>query len=83
MYFLQDWRERIKQENPEASFGELGRLLGDKWKELDDDKKKPYMEQAARDKVRAEQEKKEYENKIAVHHSQCKGLLGHDSVTGG
>jgi len=58
MYFLQDWRERIKQENPEASFGELGRLLGDKWKELDDDKKKPYMEQAARDKVRAEQEKK-------------------------
>jgi len=65
MYFSQDWRERMKQENPEASFGELGKLLGNKWKELDDDEKKPYMEQAARDKARAEQEKSEYENKNA------------------
>jgi hypothetical protein len=62
MYFSQDWRERMKQENPEASFGtsssrfflyqrpglrvfglglgELGKLLGNKWKELDDDEKK-------------------------------------------
>jgi len=69
MYFSQDWRERIKQENPEASFGELGRLLGIKWKELDDDKKKSYIEQAARDKARAEQETKEYENMDAIHRS--------------
>ena len=30
-------------------------------KELDDEEKKPYMEQAARDKERAETEKKAYE----------------------
>ncbi|KAH9038415.1 high mobility group box domain-containing protein [Lactarius hengduanensis] len=65
MFFSQDWRERIKAENPDASFGEVGKLLGAKWKELDEDEKKPYIEQAARDKTRAEQEKSEYENKNA------------------
>lgn len=62
MFFSQDWRERIKAENPDASFGtsfssffhrpetwaegnsdftgEVGKLLGAKWKELDDEEKK-------------------------------------------
>jgi len=57
MFFSQDWRERIKNENPEAGFGEIGKLLGAKWKEMDDEDKKPYNEQAAGDKLRAEREK--------------------------
>ncbi|KAI0065598.1 HMG-box [Artomyces pyxidatus] len=65
MFFSQDWRERIKTENPDASFGEVGKLLGAKWKELDDDEKKPYVEQAAKDKIRAENQKAEYDNKQA------------------
>jgi HMG (high mobility group) box len=61
MFFSQDWRERIKAENPDASFGmsfsllrcrrhglrafglgagEVGKLLGAKWKELDEEEKK-------------------------------------------
>jgi non-histone chromosomal protein 6 len=61
MFFSQDWRERIKAENPEASFGlslslllmsptwaegfglgagEVGKLLGAKWKELEEEEKK-------------------------------------------
>jgi len=60
MFFSQDWRERIKTENPDASFGEIGKLLGAKWKEMDDSEKKPYMEQAAKDKIRAEKEMAEY-----------------------
>ncbi|KAI0632820.1 high mobility group box domain-containing protein, partial [Trametes polyzona] len=60
MFFSQDWRERIKAENPDAGFGEIGKLLGAKWKELDDDEKKPYLDQAAADKVRVEQEKSKY-----------------------
>ncbi|PAV15701.1 HMG-box [Pyrrhoderma noxium] len=63
MFFSQDWRERVKAENPDAGFGEVGKLLGAKWKELDQSEKKPYIEQAARDKARAEQEKKNYEKK--------------------
>ncbi|KAL7278590.1 hypothetical protein ACG7TL_007591 [Trametes sanguinea] len=84
MFFSQDWRERIKAENPDAGFGaslarcrrrlggseanqtrfpigEIGKLLGAKWKELDDEEKKPYIDQAAADKARAEQEKSEYD----------------------
>ena len=60
MFFSQDWRERIKAENPEAGFGEVGKLLGAKWKELDEEEKKPYIEQANADKERAEAEKAAY-----------------------
>ncbi|KAI0044197.1 hypothetical protein FA95DRAFT_1562501 [Auriscalpium vulgare] len=63
MFFSQDWRERIKTENPDASFGEVGKLLGAKWKELDESEKKPYVEQATRDKSRAEAEKADYDSK--------------------
>jgi len=63
MFFSQDWRERIKTENPDAGFGEVGKLLGAKWKELDDDEKKPYVDLAANDKERAEREKAAYDNK--------------------
>jgi len=61
MFFSQDWRERIKTENPDAGFGEVGKLLGAKWKELEEEDKKPYVEQAAKDKTRAEEEKSAYE----------------------
>lgn len=40
MFFVQDYRERIKEENPDASFGEVGKLLGAKWKEMSDAEKK-------------------------------------------
>lgn len=40
MFFVQDYRERIKEENPNASFGEVGKLLGAKWKEMSDAEKK-------------------------------------------
>ncbi|PPQ68985.1 hypothetical protein CVT25_009170 [Psilocybe cyanescens] len=63
MFFSQDWRERIKTENPDAGFGELGKLLGAKWKELDEAEKKPYIDQAARDKERADDEKAAFDTK--------------------
>ncbi|KAF8918394.1 high mobility group box domain-containing protein [Mucidula mucida] len=62
MFFSQDWRERIKTENPDAGFGEVGKLLGAKWKELDEEEKKPYVDLAAKDKTRAEDEKAAYDS---------------------
>ena len=57
--FCTDWRDRVKGENPNASFGsslflslssnrrliggltgEIGKLLGTKWKEMGEDEKK-------------------------------------------
>ncbi len=60
MFFSQDQRERVKQANPEAGFGDVGRLLGAKWKEMSDAEKKPYNDMANRDKARAEAEKAAY-----------------------
>ncbi|KAH7921141.1 hypothetical protein BV22DRAFT_1039015 [Leucogyrophana mollusca] len=76
MFFSQDWRERIKTENPDAGFGEVGKLLGAKWKELDEDEKKPYVELAAKDKLRAEEEKAS----MATTKSSKEGSGGEDQV---
>jgi hypothetical protein len=61
MFFVQDWRERIKAENPDAGFGDIGRLLGAKWKEMTDSEKKPYEAKALADKGRAAKEKAAYD----------------------
>ncbi|KAJ7145814.1 hypothetical protein C8R44DRAFT_600828 [Mycena epipterygia] len=55
MFFTQDWRQRIKAENPNASFGELGMLLGAK--EFSEEEKKPYVELAAQHKIREAEER--------------------------
>lgn len=41
--------------------GDVGRLLGAKWKEMSDAEKKPYLDMANRDKLRAEAEKAAYQ----------------------
>lgn len=63
MFFSRDQRERTKAENPQASFGEIGRILGATWKEMSESQKKPYIDMAERDKVRAENEKAAYTKK--------------------
>lgn len=45
--------------------GEIGKLLGAKWKEMDDDEKKPYVDQAAADKIRVETEKEQVEVSVS------------------
>ncbi|CDH53379.1 nucleosome binding protein [Lichtheimia corymbifera JMRC:FSU:9682] len=57
MFFSQEQRSTVKEENPEATFGDIGKLLGQKWKELTDEEKKPYQDKAVADKQRYEEEK--------------------------
>jgi hypothetical protein len=40
--FCTETRNELKAKNPEASFGELGRLLGQIWGTMDDNAKMPY-----------------------------------------
>lgn len=40
MFFVSDYRDRIKTENPDVTFGEVGKLLGAKWKEMGEAEKK-------------------------------------------
>ncbi|KAI7849816.1 high mobility group box domain-containing protein [Circinella umbellata] len=63
MFFSQENRAQIKEDNPDASFGTIGKLLGDKWKKMTDDDKAPYVAKANTDKERYEAEKKAYAGK--------------------
>ncbi|SPO36695.1 probable NHP6B - nonhistone chromosomal protein [Pseudozyma flocculosa] len=68
MFFSQDHREKVKTENPDAGFGDVGRLLGAKWKEMSDSEKQPYLDMANRDKLRADAEKAAYNARhVAAH----------------
>ncbi|KAJ1915381.1 Non-histone chromosomal protein 6 [Tieghemiomyces parasiticus] len=60
MFYSQSARESVKQNNPEATFGELGKLLGAQWKEMTPAQKAPFDRQAEADKVRYEKEKAAY-----------------------
>ena len=63
MLFCKDMRSILKEESPELTFGELGKLLGQKYKELSAEEKAKYDVLAAADKVRYERENKVYESK--------------------
>jgi len=45
--------------------GEVGKLLGAKWKEMSDHDKKPYVDQAAKDKERADEAKAAYDVRLS------------------
>lgn len=65
MFFANDQREVVRGENPTASFGQIGKLLGEKWKSLTESEKKPYEDKAAEDKKRYEEEKHAYQSSKA------------------
>ncbi|KAJ3208112.1 Non-histone chromosomal protein 6 [Clydaea vesicula] len=52
MFFSQSQRPIIKAEKPDAGFGELGKLLGEAWRNLPEEEKAVYQEKADKDKVR-------------------------------
>lgn len=60
MLFSQAHREAVKAANPAATFGEIGKLLGDKWKSASESEKKKFQLEAEKDKARYEAEMKNY-----------------------
>lgn len=60
MFFANENRERVREENPGIAFGALGRKLGELWKGLSDSERKPYEDKAVADKKRYEDEKATY-----------------------
>jgi len=59
IFFSKEMRNKLKTENPKVNFGELGKLIGVKWKELDEAGKQKYHQLAEADKQRFEKEKGE------------------------
>ena len=56
MYFSCDYRSVLKEQHPEASFGELGKLLGSTWRDLGSSEKEKYTDMARDDRARYEAE---------------------------
>jgi hypothetical protein len=57
--FSKDHRAKVVKANPEAAFGEVGKLLGEAWSNATAADKKKYEALAAKDKARYEKEKAE------------------------
>ena len=53
-------RWQVKQENPGIAFGEVGKVLGEMWRQAGAEEKEKYAGMAARDKERYDQEMGEY-----------------------
>lgn len=66
MFFANENRDIVRAENPGISFGQVGKLLGEKWKALTPEDKIPYENKAETDKKRYEKEKAEYAKKNAA-----------------
>lgn len=60
MLFSNDQRNKIKAENPDLSFGEIGRKVGEAWKALTDKQKQVYVKKSDEDKKRYESEMETY-----------------------
>lgn len=60
MFFANDQRDNVREENPGITFGQVGKVLGDRWKALSEKDRQPYEKKAAADKKRYEDEKAKY-----------------------
>jgi len=60
MFFANENRDKVHKENPGIKFGEVGKLLGERWKSLTDKEKIPFETKAKADKERYESEKARY-----------------------
>ncbi|PRT55667.1 Non-histone chromosomal protein 6 [Wickerhamiella sorbophila] len=60
MYYANEKREPTKTEFPDLGFGDVHKKIGERWKALSADDKKPYEEKAAADKKRYEDAKAAY-----------------------
>ncbi|GMH95800.1 hypothetical protein TrVE_jg12761 [Triparma verrucosa] len=63
MFFQAAKRVELKAENPEISFGDMSKKIGELWKACTDEEKKPFEDQAAEDKERYSRETEAY-NKL-------------------
>lgn len=60
MFFANDKRDQVRADNPGISFGQIGKLLGEKWKSMDATDREKYEKLAEEDKKRYENQKIEY-----------------------
>jgi len=62
MIFCKERRTQLKSERPELPFGQLGKRLGDMWRSMTAEEKKPYEDRATSDRDRYKGEMNQYQS---------------------
>ena len=65
IFFSKVERPKLRAENPDMAFGEIGKELGKRWKAMSDAEKKPYLDQNAKAKAVYAKAKAEWDKKNA------------------
>lgn len=68
MIFCKSRRSELKQENPDLPFGKIGARLGEIWRTMTPEQKKPYEDKASQDRERYRKEMLDYQ--IDKHHPE-------------
>lgn len=58
MFWAEKQREAVREENPGAQFGQIGKILGERWKALSDEERAPYEAQALARQKEHDEEKR-------------------------
>ncbi|CAM9249195.1 unnamed protein product [Ectocarpus fasciculatus] len=66
MQFSQKERAVVKEENPDMKVTEISKVLGARWREMDDNDKAPFQKKADKDKARYQKEMAAYNAKKAA-----------------
>ena len=56
MFFVKDRHRKVRTTNPDLKFADIGKILGQEWKNLSEEHKQPYLKQAQEDRYRFEKE---------------------------
>jgi hypothetical protein len=75
VFFANEMRPKLQEENPGVKFVEIGRILGEKWRALTDEERAPYDKLSMEDKARYRREMKEYKER-----RQEKGIRGDETL---
>lgn len=63
MFFCQENRPKLKEQNPSATVGELAKQLGAAWQAVSEEQKAPFQKAAEKDRERYARAKDEYQAK--------------------
>lgn len=63
LYFANDKRDGVRAKNPDLTLAQVTSLIGQQWRDLSSEDKKPYEEKAVADKKRYESERAAYKEK--------------------
>jgi len=65
MFFCKDQRENITGDNPNISFGDVGRILGSQWQSMSEKDRMPYIRKAEIDKKRFDKQMKRFKQRAS------------------